>query len=636
MKNFGLVFALVAPQIFCCAAQALTLVREGKPTSVFVTADKPTEAASLAVTTLRDYLKKSTGADVPVMAESKLSPPAGGGSAPGGGDSRVRILVGESKRTAALGIDASKFEREQILLKTFANELVIIGNDRRPDGLELRGTVWAAAQFAEKYLGVRQLWPGPLGEVVPKRATIEIPALDETYIPPLWQRQIRNIGLNERVQRCLDKLGWSAGDFKKLHAQADAWWQFHRIGGSFKGNYGHAFGDYWERFHKDHPDWFALQPDGTRDNSKAGDRCRLCKSNRGLIEQVARDAIEKMKSKPQLDTVSISPNDGGRATFCLCPNCEAWDAKDGETIEMWGPKGPIKHVSLTDRFVRFYAAVGEIVVKEYPNRFLGAYAYSAYRIPPLRAKLPPNVMIGYVGFGYLNESKRQKAREEWLKWSQVANKLFLRPNLLTAGHGLPLVYTHKLADDLRFCAEHGMLVTDFDCCYQHWATDGLNYYVLARVLWDPKLDVDQIIDDYCKAGFGNAAPAVKAYFTALEKMTDELAQSNEYEDRKATMDVLVKRYTDEFLAQLHGHLDEGKRLAAGDAEILARIQFLETGIRYAPLRRDWTLAVGEQRANPTKAGAAKVKETLERKEAFYQQLGISWALNVPYLKFYGF
>jgi len=281
--------------------------------------------------------------------------------------------------------------------------------------------------------------------------------------------------------------------------------------------------------------------------------------------------------------------------------------------------------------------VAEIVAKEYPNRFLGAYAYSAYRLPPVHVKLPPNVMIGYVGFGYLNEERRQKAREEWTKWSQAANKLFLRPNLLDGANGLPTVYAHRLAEDLRFCAEHGMLVTDFDNCLQHWASDGLNYYVLARLLWNPKLDADAIVEDYCRAGFGKGAPAMRAYFADLEQMTDALAKSSEYEGRKKSpKDVLVKWYSDAFLAKLQAHLDEAKRLAAGDADALARIAFLDTAVRYAPLRRDWALAVEANRANPTKEGQAKVKDTLARKEAFYQQLSISWTLNVPYLKFNGF
>jgi alpha-glucuronidase len=46
----------------------------------------------------------------------------------------------------------------------------------------------------------------------------------------------------------------------------------------------------------------------------------------------------------------------------------------------------------------------------------------------------------------------------------------------------------------------------------NWGTQGLNYYVLAKMLWDPHRDVDQIIDDYCRAAYGPGAKAMKEYY----------------------------------------------------------------------------------------------------------------------------
>ncbi|MFQ5811307.1 MAG: DUF4838 domain-containing protein, partial [Armatimonadota bacterium] len=83
-----------------------------------------------------------------------------------------------------------------------------------------------------------------------------------------------------------------------------------------------------------------------------------------------------------------------------------------------------------------------------------------------------------------------------------ADRLFLRPNLLHSGKGFPVLFPHKLAKDLRYCAKTGMIVTDFDSCCHHWATNGLNYYVLAKLLWDPEAKVDKLIADYCRAGSG--------------------------------------------------------------------------------------------------------------------------------------
>ena len=609
------------------ASDLVTLVRDGKPTSVVVVADEPTQAARLGAAELQFWLRKASNATVPILSESQVPT-----------DTReTLILVGDTKRTADLGIQSATFELEEVRICTFPGALALIGDDERSDGVRLSGTLWAVEAFAEQFLGARSLWPGALGQVVTKRMTIEVDKIDLRRIPLLRKRDIRNTGYNQRVQRGLDSLGWSAEEFKRHHAESERWFWFHRIGGSFRGNYGHAFGDYWERFHKDHPDWFALQPDGTRDNSRASDghRARLCVSNRELIEQAARDRIAAMDENPTWDTVSISPNDGSKATFCQCESCKAWDAPGGKMIESWGPDGPLRHVSLTDRYVKFYSAVAEIVAKKFPNRYLGAYAYSAYTLPPVDAKLHPNVVIGFVGFSYLNEGIRQEARDSWLKWSQATEKIFWRPNLLTGGMGFPTVYVHRLAEDFSFCAEHGMMFTDFDCCYQHWATDGLNYYVLAKLLWDPDADVDAIIDDYCRAGFGPAADTVKKYFRQLEEMTTDFARTNLYEGRKKSQGVLARQYTDEFLAGLRALLEEADREAGHDDMARQRIAFLRKGLEYARIRRDWAIA----RALASKGdheAAQRLKSIEAERDTWYQQLSISWALNAAYLRFYGY
>jgi hypothetical protein len=438
------------------------------------------------------------------------------------------------------------------------------------------------------------------------------------------------------------------------------------MGGSFNGSYGHAYGAWWERFSKTHPEWFAQQPNGGRDHSRAegGKRSQFCVSNADLIAEIAKEKIQELRANPDKDCVSVSPNDGGGVTFCLCPKCEAMDAKEGEPVDIYG----MKHVSLTDRYVKYYSAIAELVCKEFPDRYLGAYAYSAYRLPPIHAKLHPNVMIGYVGFGYLNEEGRQKARAQWLQWAKAAKTLFLRPNLLTAGQGVPTIYVHRLAEDIRFCHENGMLVTDFDCCYQHWSTDGVNYYVLARLLWNPKADVDAVLEDYCRAGFGPAAGQVREYFRAIEDMTDRLAKSNEYQDRRRTPYGLGPCYTDDLLKKCGALLDDAVRKAGDDATVRQRVEFLRVGLDYARIRRDLDLAKATvEAANPKKPAvdlkddlqdaearkkaeaaatpkvdaetgrqaAKRAKELQAEMDAFYQKIGFTWALNPPYLKFYG-
>jgi len=424
-----------------------------------------------------------------------------------------------------------------------------------------------------------------------------------------------------------------------MHASdIGAWYVGHRIGRSFAGGYGHAYGDYYERFHDEHPEWFAMQPDGTRDQGNIGNRSRLCVSNPELIAQIAAEKIAELQANPDLDCVSISPNDGGAATFCTCPECEAWDHPDAPIIAFYWPDAPDRrkeHVSLSDRYARFYNEIAKIVAQECPGRMLGAYAYSAYRTVPIEQTLEPNILIGFVGINYVNREFYEADMETFAGWAEKSSNIFWRPNLLGGGMGFPQNFARALGRDVAAMTDRGLTVTDFDCQYQHWALKGLTYYVLAEMLADPGADPDAIIDDYCATGFGPAAESVRAYFDELEAVTTTIYEDSIYEGRKKSTGALAAYYDDETLAGLQAHLDAARDAAADDATILARIDFLQVAPDYARLNRDYYLArAAVQAGDATQRDALTAAQ--EAREAFYQQVGLSWAINSAYLKFYGF
>jgi len=596
----------------------IILVQDGKSMSVIVIADNPAEAAQQGAEDIQMWLKKSSGATVPIKSESEVSEKT----------KKSVILVGDSRRTQSLGIDSKTFDLEEFVIKTFSHELVIIGDDERPNGLKLKGTLVAVQVFAEDILGIRLLWPGELGEVVPRHTTIEVNDIDVREKPLMRRRLIVNLGFNRIIHPKLDLLGWDSEEYKKFQKKSDIWFSFQRLGGSFEGKFGHAFEGYWNRYGKEHPEWFALQPNGTRDNSQLPRSARLCVSNSGLIEHVARECIEFLKNNPLRDSASISPNDNGPQTFCFCDKCKAWDAPDGPIIKgypslisptMRTSDGQIKPVSLTDRYVRFYSAVAEIVAKELPDRYLGAYAYSSYTLPPVHAKLHPNVIIGFVPESpwstYLNDDAREKMLESWLKWSESAHQLFLRPNFLISANCFPTIYVHRLGEDMKFFADNRMLFSYFDGCYGHWSTNGLNYYVLAKLLWDPYVNVDEIIDDYCIAGFGPASEIIRRYFDKLEDITTQIAA----ERKRLTPQMLAKYYNENTLIELNGILDEAKRFAGQNDCIKERIEFLRTGLEYVPISRDYLLAK-EATSDGDKIAIRKYMEETVKRVTWFQKI----------------
>jgi hypothetical protein len=274
--------------------------------------------------------------------------------------------------------------------------------------------------------------------------------------------------------------------------------------------------------------------------------------------------------------------------------------------------------------VYFWNAIAEQVVKVHPDKYLVVDAYSAYAAAPVERKLHPNLVVRFNPMSYALEEERQEGLKQWAAWSSAASKIYYRPNLMLQGRrdGLPQLYVHKFAEDFKYMASHGMLGTDFDSCVHHWATQGLNYYVVARLHWNPEENVDAIIDDYCRAGFGPAAPAIRRYFDRIERVTSEAAMK-----KMKAADALTPKE----LAALREELLQARRLAGNNARIGKRLDFLETGLR-------WTEIEARSHAfllDPANAQKEAVKKTLDERFDFMRDIfrQSPLALNVAYISF---
>lgn len=638
LSSQSIVLALCSLAIAAPASAAgLTLVADGKPQALIVLPDAPSAAAKQAAAVLRDHLREISGATLQIVAEKALGETSvrDGRLAASAQSASAFILVGEGALVGKLGVSSAGVGPGGIRLRTLPNVLALLGPDDKTPS-DPSGTLHAVTAFLEQ-LGCRYLWPGPSGKVVPRRATIIVSDLCLDYSPKILQRKIRDGHYSDRIQVGLDRLGFTAEQFKRLHQQATRaptaapdWYAWNGEGGSLDLRSGHAFGRYWEKYGKEHPQWFAMQPNGSRDQSLAGDRARLCKTNPELIEQIAREKIEQLKADRLHHSASLAPNDGGRMTFCMCPECKKLDPPEGRKIQLQyhdtsGARPETKffeYVSLTDRMIHFYNAVTERVVNECPDALLVADAYSAYSSPPLRAKLHPSVVIRFVPMTYLDEAQRKQDLADWDAWAAAASKIYFRPNCLLAGRreGTLLVYVRRMAEDLRYLAGHHMMATDFDSCAHNWATQGLNYYALVRLLWNPELSADAIIDDYCRSGFGRAAEPVKQYFLRVQELTDQIAQRKLH---------VTEPFTPEVTAALRQLLDKAKQLAAGDEAILARVAFLRQGLEFTDLQaRAYRLTTQQ---GPVER--AQVKQLLEQRaqcmRTIFQENHL--AVNVAYV-----
>jgi hypothetical protein len=581
-------------------AAELTLTEEGRPGAVIVLADTPSPAARKAVVVLQDHIEAVSGAELKVASETGLQIDAKKRLALAGEphEPDVFLLVGQSSLTKKLGLGCEGLGPGGIAVETLPNAIALFGPDEQTPS-DPWGTLYAVTVFLEDTLGCRYLWPGESGKAIPRRPTITVGEIRHRYTPPIQQRRIRSLGYSDRLQVGLDRLGFTRDDYTRRREEATkvsvadpGWFQWNRLGGTMNLRSGHAFGHYWERYGPKHPEWFAMQPNGSRDQTLAAGRARLCISNPELIDQIARDKIAELSADPGRSSVSLAPNDGGRLTFCMCQKCKRLDPPEGRTIHLLYDDASgeriqrryFDYVSLTDRMAWFYNRIAERVTKAHPAALLVADAYSVYSAPPVREKLHRNIVIRFVPMTYLSDEGRRQALRDWDAWSQAAAKIYFRPNFLNGARreATLLVFAHKMAEDLCYLAENGLVGTDFDSCLHNWSTHGLNYCLLAKLLWNPQQDVDLLIDDYCQSGFGPAAGPVREYLTRIERLTDQIAAATEPGSLRG-VDV-TGPFTPEIVSELRRLLDRAEQLAGDDEAFQTRIAFLRRGLDFTDVQ----------------------------------------------------
>jgi hypothetical protein len=579
------------------AAPELTLVESRQPKAVIVLAASPSTAARAGAQLMVDFVSRMSGAKLQVVTEDALKDAkiVDGRIEAEEQEASAFILIGESALAKQLGASSEGLGPGGILIRTLPNALVLLGPDAKTPA-DPSGSRYAVLTLLDEVLGCRCLWPGDSGLVVPQQDTVRVPALDRQFTPIVLERHIRSLGYSPRIQTGLDKLLVDKNAWEEARSVTTPdWFAWQRMGGSLglQGGDGSIIPpEAWARFLKEHPEWFAMQADGSREPAPGEARLRLCKSNPALIEAIVQEKLKELRAHPGQKSVSLITHDGGRTGFCLCPACKALDAPDGRPTEIWTydhqsnrvEKKP--YVSLSDRMAWFNNQIAERVSKEYPDVLFYGSAYSCYTAPPVRVKLHPHVVIRYANLDYSTDAGRLQGLDEWDHWVKAASMVSFRPNLLLAARreGVPAIFVHKLGQDIRHMAAHGLVATDFDSCMHNWATQGLNYYILAKLLWNPNLDVDAEIDAYCHAGFGNGWKEIERYFARLEALMNLTAAQPRAAAPEAPAQPIMSPYTPEAFSELRSCLDAADRETMDDAAARRRIAFLRRGLDFSEIQ----------------------------------------------------
>jgi hypothetical protein len=575
------------------------LVENREPAAVIVLPEKPFRIATFAAEELVYHVKKATGAELEVVyepLETTLAAPA--------------IYIGATKAASDAGIAPDAPSSEAVVLRTVGRDLFIVGKDMDGNPLDKKmthgGTLWGVYEILERYLGVRWLWPGALGEYVPDIDSISIPPLDETVVPRFNQRQLRP-GLGPRgFAEANERVAFTPEARKRYAKDQTLFLRRHRMGMSEDSFYaqrssgkGHSFEGWWEEYGEEHPEWFQLRSNGQRgpEEPNRPNRVTMCVSNEELhAEIVRRWELERRKYPGEPVNIGVGENDGSGA--CTCENCIAWDGAPPDLTNLPpGLERSYEPMLTSNRYARFLQAVRTRAAAIDPDVRVHMYAYVNYFWAPDPAiKLHPNIVIGFVPWfrwaGWFPRTDAEQAwiKEQWMGWQRSGASVYYRPNWFLDGYTMPLVYMHQFADAFQFYAQHGMTGTDFDSLQGQWSTQGPNLYTLARIHVRPEMPIDELLDEFYSA-FGPAKSAVKDYFDYWE--TYAIENSPRSAETIRSRGGMFRRYANyalvadelyplEVFGPAREILDRARQDAADSDSVYAqRVEFLAQGLRHA-------------------------------------------------------
>lgn len=496
LSTFLAFFLLALPTSCVAAPPALTLVDQGKSDFSIVIPQQAPASLRAAATELQRDIQLVTGVQLAITTDDAAA------------STRI-ISLGATRQLKAAGIADRKIADEGFAIVTRGDGVYLWGPDT-PDGKTTanggtsNGTANGVYTFLEDYLDVRWLMPGDLGRDVPHRDSLVLPAVNRVEAPFFINRREPYI--------------------QNSRPAVQQWQARQKLGFSFRIEHGHNWTEtVTPDLYEKHPDWFAMI------NGKRPVPTGLYKletTNPAVVQFFAQRAIEQLKANPQSNTFSLSPSDG-----------RGW-SQSPESLALYDPAPPgSKFPLVTPLILDFYRGVAQIVAKQYPQGKLAGYIYADYLFPPAKgsAKLPDNlypVVAPSINYGYTlyRPAVRQQFADLMQAWSKITPHLFYYdlPNTVTPHGGTILPAAPEILNAVFPVLVKNNVKGVYIYGTDSWSNAAMANFLLARMMWNPKLDARALQSEWLRRAYGAAAGAtMEKFYSQLDDAFREYYQKNQ-------------------------------------------------------------------------------------------------------------
>lgn len=472
MKNRTISFVLYLSSVIiflsgCSSPSGIQIIEKGKSEYQIVISNLASDYDKKAASELQHYLKMISGAQIEIVTD--IEPKA-----------EFEILLGRSLRiTSPLLLELDNLDDDGFIIKTEGEKLIIAGGKER-------GSLYGVYTFLQDYLDCRMYSPEVLS--IPEKDNITIPDIEYKQEPAFSYREL-HMPLSRKSE--------SYRDWHKLDAKE---------GKNEWGMFVHTFDDFIpvDEYFESKPEYFSLLniqriPDG-----------QLCLSNPEVFDIVVDDLKQRMERKPDVLYWSVSQNDTYKP--CECNKCKnEYELYDGYSGAM----------------VHFVNSVAE----QFPDKVISTLAYQYTRSAPTKIKPHENVNIMFCSIEcnrskpLISDPSSESFRKDTEDWCKLTSNIFMWDYVVQFRNLLsPFPNLRVLQPNIQFFRDNGI-----EMMFQQGSGGlmsefvELRSYIIAKLLWNPDIDVDLIMNDFLKGYYGDAGPIIRKY---INTMHDALENSD--------------------------------------------------------------------------------------------------------------
>lgn len=561
-----------------------------------ITGNLKNPVVKFAAGELRKFLKQSMGKDVPIGKE--IDP------------AKFNLVLGDTPEAKEAGLDLTRLPEEGYYIRRAGNALYIAGNDSSdvdPAGngyntYYRRATLSGVYDFLERFAGVRFFFPGKYGTIVPVRKGLALPETIDIMESP--DMLVRNLYYGSKCAPYDPAI-----PMKDLHCQTYLRLRLSETRVYF--GHGLAFLNLVERFGKSHPEYFALRDDGTRYNDPhMAFPSQLCFTS-GVTEEIYQDIKAYFTGQPaasrgmkrwHVNTATgnffcVMPQDS--MYWCRCEKCRAIS----EPNDVFQPKG---RQAISNHMFKFTADLANRMKKDGIKGYLTQMVYLPYDMIP-ECDIPDNVYLQVAVNGTDKEVPGQrKSNQQILDWNKKTGRKVSVWTYAMGKHmtknipGIPAMMPKETARFLQNYRE-GLNGAFYEAETDRFIFNYLNYYVLAKMMWNSSQDIEKLLDDHYQVMFGKGAPFVRQVFEEMEECWVDKIVNNTVMDElgpktkvPGDRQIWTEIYSKERLKKWSDLFESARKAAAGTPEeeriVFIRKQMLEP--LENELKKFWTIQSG--------------------------------------------